>query len=220
MAILVSLSFGTLSYGQNEIPPTRGEWIDMGLPSGNQWYSVNIGASAPSQNGCYFAWGETSIKDRYEGATYLYRGNLDNDGDLSTITKYNLTEDYGPVDNKITLDVSDDVAALVLGTGARIPTEEDWRELMDNTDFKWTKLKGVKGIKLTSRMNGRSLFLPAVAVRNDGAWVETEEQYGYWSSSSALRTAMFFGFTKERTYLEDTYRSSGLAVRAVRVVEN
>ena len=91
---------------------------------------------------------------------------------------------------------------------------------MDNTDFKWTKLKGVKGIKLTSRKNGRSLFLPAVVVRNDGAWVETEEQYGYWSSSSVLKTAMFFGFTKERTYVEDTYRSSGLAVRAVRVVAN
>lgn len=38
---------------------TVGDWVDLGLPSGLLWASRNIGASLPTADGQYFAWGET-----------------------------------------------------------------------------------------------------------------------------------------------------------------
>ena len=37
----------------------EGEWVDLGLPSGTLWYSVNLGAGAPEEYGDCYAWGET-----------------------------------------------------------------------------------------------------------------------------------------------------------------
>ena len=39
------------------------EWVDLGLPSGTLWATMNVGASSPEDCGYYFAWGETSTKD-------------------------------------------------------------------------------------------------------------------------------------------------------------
>lgn len=40
-------------------------WIDLGLPSGTLWATMNVGASSPEDYGDYFAWGETSPKEVY-----------------------------------------------------------------------------------------------------------------------------------------------------------
>lgn len=41
------------------------ETVDLGLPSGIRWATCNVGASAPHEAGCYFAWGETDPKATY-----------------------------------------------------------------------------------------------------------------------------------------------------------
>ena len=51
---------------------TVGEWVDLGLPSGLLWYSVNLGATSPEQYGDYYAWGETRPKSDYRCSTYRY----------------------------------------------------------------------------------------------------------------------------------------------------
>ena len=48
-------------------PPT---YIDLGLPSGTLWATCNVGANTPEEYGDYFAWGETTPKDRYSLGTY------------------------------------------------------------------------------------------------------------------------------------------------------
>ena len=35
------------------------EYVDLGLPSGTLWGTMNVGASKPSDYGLYFQWGDT-----------------------------------------------------------------------------------------------------------------------------------------------------------------
>ena len=53
-------------------------WVDLGLPSGTLWATMNVGASSPEDYGDYFAWGETlGIVDN--------KKTLDPDDDAATI---------------------------------------------------------------------------------------------------------------------------------------
>ena len=196
---------------------TRGEWIDLGLPSGLLWYSVNIGATAPEEYGCYFAWGETKTKNDYSWTTYSYSNN-----DGTTLIKYNYDESYGRVDSLTTLMPNDDVATVVLGSGARMPTEEEWQELLDNSSDEWTTMNGVYGTKFTSNVNGSSLFLPAAGYRNGTAlYSEGEEGYGYyWTSSLHMDGATGGSSINLSSYGPSigggSNRRAGYTVRAVR----
>ena len=37
------------------------DYVDLGLPSGTLWATMNVGASKPSDYGLYFQWGDTII---------------------------------------------------------------------------------------------------------------------------------------------------------------
>lgn len=65
----------------------------------------------------------------------------------------------------------------------KIPTLEQYKELINNCNWKWAIQNGVSGYKLTSHKNGNSIFLPAAGHRyyNDACG---KDNYGfYWSSS-------------------------------------
>ena len=198
----------------NPTNPTTGEWVDLGLPSGLLWAKCNLGATTPEGKGNYYAWGETQTKSEYSWANYIY-GDYDSETGTYTMYKYNTLESYGTVDNKTTLEASDDVATAVLGSGARIPTQAEWEELLDNTTAEWTVVNYVNGCKFTAS-NGNSLFLPAAFYRNGSSL------YGlYWSSSlneSGPYGAWSMYFDSDGRYVDyyDGDRFYGRSVRAVR----
>ena len=150
------------------------EWVDLGLPSGLKWATMNVGANAPEEYGDYFAWGETETKTDYSWDTYKFT----TDGG-STFTKYNGT------DGKTTLDPENDAAAVNWGGAWRMPTDAEWTELRDNCDWTWTDNyngTGVAGCTVTGK-NGNSIFLPAAGFRYCGN-LNYAGSYGfYWSSS-------------------------------------
>lgn len=136
-------------------------WIDLGLPSGLKWATCNVGASTPSELGEGYAWGETTIKTKDEYTWQSYRFRLEGDSeDNVKLKKYNTESIRGIVDNKMKLDECDDIAHVKWGGNWRMPTSEDINELLDNCTFEWGSLDGVKGCKVTSRINGKSFFLP------------------------------------------------------------
>lgn len=49
---------------------TEHEWVDLGLPSGTMWATMNVGASRPEDLGDFFAWGETDSKEFYTLENY------------------------------------------------------------------------------------------------------------------------------------------------------
>lgn len=73
-------------------------------------------------------------------------------------------------------------AASNLGDGWCMPTEEQWKELMQNTNSIWTTRKGVNGWLFTAS-NGKELFLPAAGDRWQDETYDIGSEGCYWSSS-------------------------------------
>ena len=156
------------------------EYVDLGLPSGLRWATVNVGATNPKYYGNYYAWGEFAPKTTYTWENYTLAN-----GSSTTLTKYNNSSSYGTVDNKTTLEAADDAATQIWGGNWRMPTIDEWQELIDNCTWTWTTLNGVNGRKVVAT-NGNSIFLPAAGGRYNDV-LNSAGSYGYYWSSS-LRT--------------------------------
>ena len=164
------------------------DYVDLGLPSGTLWATCNIGASSPEDYGDYFAWGETTGYN--DGKTTFDERNYKwCNGSERTMTKYCTNSSYGNngfTDNKTELDLEDDAAYVNWGAVWRMPSYEQFQELIDSdyTTTEWTIQNGVNGWKITSKMEGftnKSIFLPAGGWRSLLSLLD-EGSYGdYWS---------------------------------------
>lgn len=134
------------------------EYVDLGLPSGNLWATCNLGASSPEAYGDYYAWGEVEPKQEYTYPNHKwYKEGTPSLG----FTKYNNE------DGKLTLEDEDDAVIQKLGNGWRTPTLADFRELTNQklTTIKKTTLNGVAGYQITSKKNGKSIFIPCAGFK-------------------------------------------------------
>ncbi len=191
-------------------------YVDLGLPSGTLWATCNLGANLPEEYGDYFAWGETQPKDNFSWTNYQYCM-----GSFNTLTKYCNNPDIGYngfTDDLTTLEPSDDAATANWGDDWRMPTEEEWQELYQNTTVTWTTRNGVNG-RLFTASNGNSLFLPASGYRNESTPEATGIIGDYWTSS--LDTdypsgALSFFFNSSNYYISFCNRLYGRNIRAVR----
>ena len=194
----------------DDTPTTDSRAIDLGLSV--KWASCNVGATAPEEYGGYYAWGEIEEKSDYSWETYKYCN-----GSYTSITKYCRSSSYGTVDNKTTLEASDDVATVKWGGSWRMPTTEEEQELIYSCTWTWTTLNGVNGYRVTGP-NGNSIFLPAAGYRGwQGVYDQGSIGY-YWSSllyNSDSYTACHLHFVSSRCYWNSYNRSYGLAVRPV-----
>ena len=180
------------------------EWVDLGLPSGTRWATCNVGASAPSAYGDYYAWGETTPKETYNWDTYRYY-------DGSNLTKYTGS------DNLTTLEASDDAATANWGSGWRMPTQTEMQELIDNCTVTWTTQNGVNG-RLFTGSNGNSIFLPAAGYRNGSELIGAGPGGFSWSSSlysDYTDDPWGLYFYSGNYGMNDYYRLYGFTVRAV-----
>lgn len=158
-------------------------WIDMGLPSGIKWASVNIGANRPQDAGSYYAWGETTSKTSYRWATYAHGAG------------YNSLTKYSNADGIMSLDATDDAATSTWGGTWRMPTKAEWEELQANCDWAWTDdydQTGVAGYVVASESSEASLFLPAAGCRYANQFNE-KGVHGYYWSSSLYQTSTYCG---------------------------
>ena len=196
------------------------EYVDLGLPSGTLWATMNIGANNPEDYGDYFAWGETEPKDDYNWNTNKW-GYYDENSKLH-ITKYNTNSGYGPVDNKIELDPEDDAAYVNWGSSWRMPTMVQIKELINKCSWEWTTRNGINGYRVIGP-NGNELFLPATGYRYNSSLYYSYFEGHYWSRDlydihpdCAYRLRIAEGVRNCNVY----NRYFGYAVRAVRVTQN
>ena len=194
--------------------------VDLGLKV--YWAACNVGASTPEGYGGYYAWGETSTKEYYLWTNYsdkLYNQST------GKFRKYCTNSSYGTVDSKTVLDKGsngDDVASKVLGGKWRMPTYEDLKELQANCTFAKDTRNGVAGIKVTSKINGNTLFLPAAGLYNTDNYnvINKTKVIAIWSSSldtSDNKEAYYARIGIDETTLTTWFctRPCGLSVRAV-----
>lgn len=150
------------------------EYVDLGLPSGTLWATCNVGATKPEEYGDYFAWGEVQPKEEYSWETYKWCN-----GSYNKLTKY-CNDIRG---NIIVLDPEDDVAHVNWGGDWRMPTNGEQYELYKNCIWIWINQNGVEGHKVTSKINGNSIFLPAAGYRNYSDLNDAGSYGCYWDSS-------------------------------------
>ena len=291
------------------------DWVDLGLPSGTKWATMNVGSESPEDYGDYFAWGETEPKSSYtlenykwydsangnytkyiiENPKYYIAGEgVEGSGfacDLKwdpagcplvngTVTYKNLpvgdyefkitdgswnnswgllylandpgnlipSDDYGyniaftltsVADVTISFDGeaifiylnlgissddeiyssllirSDDAANANWGGSWRMPTNEEIDELVDNCTWTWISQNGVNGYKVSSKVNGNSIFLPAAGYKAGDSVYTTNGLY--WSSNitSNPEIANFMGFDSNSSGSEVLQRYDGLNIRPV-----
>ena len=234
MAVDYASNIFTKYTRQGEYPenPDSHEYVDLGLPSGTLWATCNIGANSPEEYGDYFAWGETEGyndgKTNFDWSTYKWCEGSDN-----TMTKYCTDSSYGYngfTDDKTELDLEDDAAYVNWGPDWRMPSDEQFLELINisYTTTEWTTQNGVNGCKITSKTNGNSIFLPAVGYRSDSSLHYAGSGGGYWSralySDSPNDAGCLSLLSSDIIGYDDDgyrygYRCGGLSVRPVRSQE-
>ena len=185
-------------------------YVDLGLPSGTQWATRNVGALKPEDFGNYYSWGEIEPKETYLWNNYIWN----TPGSTITINKYN-------ADDNLTEMLPEDDAACVNYPEGRTPSKEQADELVANCTQEWTQLNGVYGILLTGP-NGNTMFLPAAGYQMQGD-SGVGAQGNYWTRSilpnSSWHGAGKLYFTSSTFQTGGSDRSIGYTVRAVRVQE-
>ena len=217
------------SIGGGGTTPSPVEYVDLGLPSGLKWAKCNLGASKPSEPGDYYAWGETEPKKKYTWATYKWMQS--GQSDWKYITKYTIADGkteaiwYDSSGNFIgdgltTLRPADDAATQQLGSPWRMPTYDEFKELMKNCTWIRTTQGGVEGYQVDAP-NGNAIFLPAAGFRDASGPHDVGGQCLYWSSSQ--RSSNNSGYAEFLGYGDiaigwyfGTNRYAGFPVRPVR----
>lgn len=149
-----------------EIVPLYRQYVDLGLTSGTRWGACNIGANSPEQYGKYYAWGELMEKEEYRSSNYSFT--------------------YAE-ETQRRLSMEEDVAYRTLGKGWRMPTREQFQELMDECTWSWEKYRGVQGCRVTGP-NNNSIFFPAGTFKDSYfSQVPDTAKYGsYWGRERDL----------------------------------
>ena len=164
--------------------PVPNNCVDLGLASGLLWAKCNLGTTDPTKLGDYYAWGETSTKKKYYSDNYKH---FKIDGGIKVLK-------YNEKDGKTVLDLNDDAARANIGAGYRIPTKEDWEELLE--DCKWeavtttlseiidpSQTKVIARWKVTGP-SGNSIVLPMTSgFRGDGWGVQPDNDTYYTTAN-------------------------------------
>ena len=200
--------------GKDAIMKENGhEMVDLGLSV--KWATCNIGAEMPEQGGDFFAWGECYPKQEYNWFTYQWCYGTGN-----SLSKYNSNPEYGTVDRKNTLEPADDAASQRWGGKWRMPTSDNLKEILNRENCTWefTTRKGMAGYTVTSKKNGKSIFLPAAGYAYENN-VFSVGKLGIYSASSVSTERYDKAWTLELTPEEadwgTQYRYYGFTIRPV-----
>ena len=145
-------------------------YVDLGLSV--KWATCNIGANSPSDYGNYFAWGEAETKQKY----------TDKNSTNYNKKKYKYQ----------------DAASINWSPAWRLPTKEECDELVKYCTWQWVTVNGHNGYKVTSKINGESIFMPAAGFRNEDKLYESGKTGMLWSMTPIIT----FGKTFSAYYLE------------------
>ena len=187
------------------------QWVDLGLSV--KWARTNVGATSMIECGTYFAWGEfdgwTSDTD-YSKDFFGYSGSVDETDLLA--------------DGGLTLSLAHDAAHVNWNSSWRMPTREEFQELIDNCTWTWYdnyRNTGVAGYHVASKKPGfdnNFIFLPAGGECREESKPSAKEIGGYyWTSSYSDFGPYALLFTPKRLEVFDGLCGAweGLLVRAV-----
>lgn len=177
------------------VDPYNGHaYVDLGLPSGTKWATMNVGASSETDYGNYYQYGKGAAQYAATSGDSNYGG----------------TED--PLDSSV------DTASQVWGGSWHMPTRAQIEELTANTTYQWVtnyKGSGINGGTFTAT-NGAVLFIPAAGSWFDGSQDDVGNEGCYWGSSpSGSGYACGLLFDDGGEVVDGGLRKGGYSVRPV-----
>ena len=189
---------------------------------GPYWATTNIGAEKPEDYGYYFWWGDTVGYKRENDKWVASDGSNSN---------FSFTESNTPTDNKsvstlqsegwVTADgvlaPEHDAARKHWGGDWRMPTKQEFDDLISQCDWTWTTLNGVNGYIVRGKgdYSSKSIFLPRAGYGR-GTSLNAVGSYGYyWSSVPYSDDGCAWGLGFDSSGLNADYycRSDGQPVR-------
>ena len=179
------------------------ELVDLGLSV--KWANKNIDADEESDNGGYYAWGETETKDTYTWANYEYCSGTEVScvvigSDIRKSKKYDRAYKYS--------------------TNLCLPTTDQWEELISKCTWKTATVNGVNGYRVTGP-NGNTIFLPFSGCSYDGENHNVGSSAYYWASNYIMgenyRAQAAYIKSGSGTTVSKIRRRTGAAIRAVEV---
>lgn len=183
------------------------EYVDLGLPSGTLWATMNLDATNVYDIGLYYRWGE--VIGFTTGNTSKYKWN---DG-------YNNPTKYNDTDGLTELELEDDAVHVNWGGGWVMPTRAQLYELVNTSNTTRSRIKnylgsGVDGYIYKSKTNNEEIFFP-----DSGEYVGATKYNGtrnyYWTKTRGynVKTAATFADNGAGTKYE--VRSYFLGIRGV-----
>lgn len=192
------------------------ESVDLGLSV--KWATMNIGATSAEDYGDCIAWGET------EGKTECSWNNYKFCGSTFSMSKYCVHSTQGILDNKTILEAEDDAANAIWGGDWRMPTYQEFDELINKCTWTWvSNYNGfAPGYIITSNIPGftdKTIFLPAAGYNGGGSTNYNIGTRGYYwtsslnSSKSYNANYLYFDYKEESFHAGERY--FGQSIRAV-----
>lgn len=180
------------------------EYVDLGLPSGTLWATMNVGATSAVDYGYYFCWGETTPRTTtYKVSDYkLYEGeslDLNDYFDISILVEG--IKKYSEKDKKTVLEYEDDAARANWGGDWRMPTLKELEELIMNCIIDNIQKNGKEYYRFTSIINNQSIILPMSGAYFCDSQGGIGKEGLYWSSE-------IYDDSEFNGYLSYVYNSS------------
>lgn len=146
-------------------------YVDLGLPSGTLWATMNVGAQSETDFGLYFAWGETEGYPLQDGllcadrsfaiSTYKY-AIYNPKRQIWAMSKYSSLDSPELLTQ---LTEEDDAVKVNMGGDWHMPTSAQLDELLNDEILTKEIIENynntdIKGLLITSKVNGQKLFFP------------------------------------------------------------
>ena len=203
------------------------KYVDLDLPSGTLWATMNIGANKPSDFGQYFQWG--GIVGYTKEQIGFGKGQKVFAIDWNDYKWYKSGTMHNPNFNKYTtvgakLELEDDAAHINMGGDWHIPTPEQIKELIRETTNTFVRhLIGTNGRLFTSKKDpSKSIFIPDASCVC-GGYIFNSQCFGdgdgnIWSSmlsADDVKDGQRLFFSTHYVGLGNNRRYKGLPVRGV-----
>ena len=181
-------------------------YVDLGLPSGTMWATMNVGEGGLFLEP-YYAWGALSEYNTYSKIRYDNRNS-----------KENLTDG-------MRLNLTHDIARQQWSGRWRMPTLDDFTELVQECSMTWCSLGNRRRAILVTGPSGNKIVLPVTGYYKDSEIFDDRFQAYYWTSNlykdnPERAWAIFFGEEDDENVsvfnrIDPRERFQGLSVRPV-----
>jgi uncharacterized protein (TIGR02145 family) len=217
--IIVTIDQAAISSGTVQDDPRA---VDLGLSV--KWACQNIGASTETEKGLMFTWGGTTGY----AASNSHEFSKANDPLWYTISGNNgIWLAYSSTPAQLASEHDAAATASDWGGEWRMPTRQEYAELINNTTKTWQTNyngTGVNGYLFTSTKVGytdKSIFMPVTGYKSSKS-VSGSTQGHYWTSTLYSENnpySFFFGSSNNPSVVFNRNRWQGLFVRAVKPKE-